>query len=153
MGRTAAIRRRLRGAAPCWLVVVTALVALSACSSGKPSAQGDGTVVKVTVRDFHISVTPKRLSAGDAVLFVNNQGPTNHEVIVVRAGASPLPLRADGVTIDEEALEKTTVGALEPGDPGKVREMRVRLTPGRYDLFCNMAGHYFGGMHTSLVVS
>jgi uncharacterized cupredoxin-like copper-binding protein len=30
--------------------------------------------------------------------------------------------------------------------------LRVRLTPGRYEFFCNMSGHYLGGMHTVIVV-
>jgi uncharacterized cupredoxin-like copper-binding protein len=30
--------------------------------------------------------------------------------------------------------------------------MRVHLTPGRYVLYCNMSGHFLGGMHTLLVV-
>jgi uncharacterized cupredoxin-like copper-binding protein len=29
----------------------------------------------------------------------------------------------------------------------------VHLAPGRYVLFCNMTGHYMGGMHSTLVVS
>ena len=38
------------------------------------------------------------------------------------------------------------------GWPGSVRELHVRLTPGRYVLLCNMSGHYMGGMHRTLVV-
>jgi uncharacterized cupredoxin-like copper-binding protein len=29
----------------------------------------------------------------------------------------------------------------------------VKLRPGRYELFCNMAGHYLGGMRAQLVAS
>jgi len=36
---------------------------------------------------------------------------------------------------------------LEPGDPGSVREVRVKLQKGRYVLICNMSGHFMGGMH------
>jgi len=70
----------------------------------------------------------------------------------VRARSSHLPLRPDGVTVDEEALERATVGVLEPGAPGSVRHLRVHLRPGRYMLICNMSGHFLGGMHTELVV-
>ena len=28
-----------------------------------------------------------------------------------------------------------------------VRGLRLRLAPGRYEVFCNMAGHFMGGMH------
>jgi uncharacterized cupredoxin-like copper-binding protein len=31
--------------------------------------------------------------------------------------------------------------------------LHLHLTPGRYVLFCNMAGHYLGGMHRTLVVA
>jgi hypothetical protein len=72
-------------------------------------------------------------------------------LIVVRA-ASPLPRRLDRVTIDEDAVESETVGALEPGEPGGTRDLRVRLTPGRYDLFYNMGGHFLGGMHAIVTV-
>jgi len=71
---------------------------------------------------------------------------------VVRAHGSSLPLRADGLTVNEEALDPVVAGTLEPGDPGSRRGLQVHLVPGRYELFCNMSGHYLGGMHTDLVV-
>ena len=106
----------------------------------------------MTERDFRISATPARVAAGDVVLSVRNRGPEQHEFIVVRARGA-LPLRVDGVTIDEDALEAAKIGGLEPGAPRSLRALRLRLAPGRYELFCNMAGHYLGGMHTQLVVS
>ena len=93
------------------------------------------------------------MSSGDVVLSVSNEGPDDHELIVVRGDVSTLPIRADGITVDEEALEEATLGALEPGAPGSVRQLPLHLEPGRYALFCNMAGHYFGGMHAELVVT
>ena len=58
----------------------------------------------------------------------------------------------DGLTVDEEAVERSEPGSLEPGAPGAVRDLTVQLKPGRYILFCNMEGHYMAGMHTELVV-
>jgi uncharacterized cupredoxin-like copper-binding protein len=98
-------------------------------------------------------VAPTRLARGDAVLSVRNRGPVHHELIVVRTSDPALPFRADGVTVDEDKVESETVGVLEPGAAGTVRQLRVRLEPGRYELFCNMAGHYLGGMHAELTVS
>ena len=54
--------------------------------------------------------------------------------------------------MNEEALAPVELGALEPGAPGSVRALTVTLHPGRYEIFCNMAGHYMGGMHAVLVV-
>lgn len=108
-------------------------------------------VVRISERDFAIKA-PERLPAGKVELAVRNTGPDAHELIAVRADGTRLPLRTDGATIDEESLEKVEAGALEPGEPGGLRHLSVRLEPGRYELFCNMAGHYAGGMHKRVVV-
>ena len=76
----------------------------------------------------------------------------DHELIVVRLQGRSLPLRQDGITVDEDALDRETAGALEPFSGGSVDTLHVHLAPGRYELFCNMAGHYLGGMHRVLVV-
>ena len=61
-----------------------------------------------------------------------------------------LPRRADGLTVNEDAIEKQTVGTLEPGMG--TRDIALHLAPGRYVMFCNMSGHFKGGMHKDLVV-
>jgi uncharacterized cupredoxin-like copper-binding protein len=123
---------------------------LGGCGSAKHAARA-GAAVSVTERDFHISA-PTTLAAGVVTFSVTNDGPERHEFIVARANGSGEPLRADGLTINEEQLQKEEVGELEPGGPGAVRTLRVKLTPGRYVFFCNMAGHFLGGMHHEVVV-
>jgi uncharacterized cupredoxin-like copper-binding protein len=116
------------------------------------SASNRGAVrLNVTERDFAVKA-PKQVRAGDVELLVHNKGPSSHELIVVRDGRGSLPFRSDGLTVDEEVLQKREVGALEPDAVGGTRKLDVRLSPGRYILFCNMTGHYLGGMHTVLVV-
>jgi uncharacterized cupredoxin-like copper-binding protein len=105
--------------------------------------------IRVSVGDFKIDA-PKHVPAGDVIFLVHNKGPDAHEFIVVRSSRS-LPLRKDGVTADETAFEKQTAGALEPGQPGSDRELRVHLKPGRYELICNMNGHYLGGMRAQVI--
>lgn len=129
-------------------VLLATLVA--GCGSAQKSSDAAG-VVGVAERDFAISA-PKQLAAGDFILRAHNQGPDEHELIVAKIGSLGLPLRSDGLTLDEEALQRTEVGVLEPGAPGSNRELAVKLTPGRYVFFCNMAGHYMGGMRTEVVV-
>jgi uncharacterized cupredoxin-like copper-binding protein len=107
--------------------------------------------LQVTERDFTVKA-PKQVRAGEVELLVHNNGPDAHELIVVRGGRRILPLRSDGLTVDEDALEKREAGILEPGTAGLTRKLSLRLAPGRYVLFCNMSGHYLGGMHTVLVV-
>ncbi len=109
------------------------------------------TALRVTERDFRISA-PKQMASGNLVVTVDNKGPDDHELIIVRATTARLPLRSDGLTADEEKLRPITAVALEPAGPGAVHRFRVQLRPGRYVLFCNMAGHLMAGMRTTLVV-
>jgi hypothetical protein len=128
-----------------------ALLASAGCGSGGHKAGAHVAVLRVSERDFRIS-SPKHVRPGDLLLSVRNRGPDAHELIVVREQSSGLPLRRDGSTVSEERLEPVILGVLEAGQPGSVRKLRLHLAPGRYQLFCNMSGHYLGGMHTKLVV-
>ena len=118
-------------------------------------------VARVTQRDFHIKA-PKRIPAGDVTFSVKNEGPDDHELLVVKEDESQgggedeeeeeaTPLRHDGLTVDEDKLGSSLVDALEPQEPG-VHTLRVNLKPGRYELFCNMAGHYLAGMEAGFEV-
>lgn len=109
-------------------------------------------MVRISEKDFRITA-PQHIAAGAVDLSVANHGPDAHELIVIRSKTASLPLRTDGSTVDEEGLERRIPGALEPGQPGATHHLHVRLRPGRYELICNMAGHYHGGMHAALIVS
>jgi uncharacterized cupredoxin-like copper-binding protein len=127
-----------------------AVLAAAGCGAGA-NAHEAVAVAAVTERDFHIAA-PAQLKAGDVALHVDNQGPDQHELIVAPLHGAALPIRGDGYTVDEESLERSEPGVLEPGTPGADRTLTVHLTPGRYVFFCNMAGHYLGGMHTIVTV-
>jgi uncharacterized cupredoxin-like copper-binding protein len=135
-----------------WIALaLLALLVVAGCGGSQSGAASVSSSIRVSERDFDIDA-PKSVSAGEVELRVDNKGPDAHELLVVRAARAKLPMRSDGLTVDEEGLEQRTVGVLEPSQPGVVRSMRVHLTPGRYVLYCNMSGHFLGGMHTLLVV-
>jgi uncharacterized cupredoxin-like copper-binding protein len=129
---------------------VVGLTAAALLAAGPGEAQRAGIPIRIVERDFSIKAA-REVGAGDVMFSVRNAGPEDHELIVVRLQGR-LPFRRDGLTLDEDALEPRTVGSLEPGLPGSTRTLRVHLAPGRYLLFCNMTGHYLGGMHVVLTV-
>ena len=133
-------------------IFVLALVT-AACSSSSQggSPRPAGSQVDVKVRDFHIKA-PTRIPAGGVTLRVSNLGPDTHELLLVRDDGRDLPLRRDDLTIDEDAVKPRTVSELEDDHPGTHRVWKLHLAPGRYELVCNMSGHYLGGMHARLVV-
>jgi hypothetical protein len=122
----------------------------SASGTSHDPASGHGSTVAVYERDFRIRTRGRPVAAGRVTLVVRNGGPDMHELIVVQ-DRGPLPMRSDGLTVDEDAVASIKAGGLEPAEPG-VRTLRLRLRRGRYIMFCNMAGHELAGMHTELVV-
>jgi uncharacterized cupredoxin-like copper-binding protein len=143
------MRRLFSLAGPVSLALI--VLAAAACSENGRTAAAPRTLVKVGERDFQISVTPNRVNPGVVRLIVRNRGPDTHELIVVRS-RTQLPLRLDGLTVNEKALNPPTVASLDGAGPGTVRQLQLRLPKGRYEFFCNMAGHFMAGMHAELVV-
>jgi uncharacterized cupredoxin-like copper-binding protein len=113
-----------------------------------------GTPVNVLLGDFTLRRDVDVVPAGTVRFRILNQGPTTHQLIVVRTDLAPdkLPLQRDGLTVNEDApgidlLDE--VGGLDIDDR---QTLVLRLAPGNYVLYCNLEGHYLGGMHASLAV-
>ncbi|HEX5223823.1 MAG TPA: plastocyanin/azurin family copper-binding protein [Solirubrobacteraceae bacterium] len=128
----------------------TALLA-AGCGSSDHAPHAAAARESINEHDFHIAA-PGTLKAGRYTFVVHNEGATDHELLIAPVTEGRLPLRPDGLTVDEEAVESKEPGALEPGSPGSVRTLTVDLRPGRYVFFCNMEGHYMAGMRSELVV-
>ena len=66
-------------------------------------------------------------------------------------GRTTQRLRGDCLGCCERVLH--TVHDLGQQGAGVVREVSVHLARGTYEVYCNMAGHYMGGMRAFLVVT
>jgi len=131
-------------------VGVFALLMPAACTV---APQPKGQVVGVTLKDFHIDTGTPSVIGGDVVMQVHNAAPATHEFVVVRTNlpADGLPIGPDGLSVNEDWLDR--VGELNEVAAGTVDTLPLQLAPGRYVFFCNLDGHYLGGMHAVLEVS
>jgi uncharacterized cupredoxin-like copper-binding protein len=145
------LSRKLRYLSCALLTAAVGLIAVGVGWSRTEVGTRTPTLIRVTERDFQIKA-PASIPSGRVRLRIRNLGPDTHELIVARLRGRQLPLRADGLTVDEEALEPLHPVVVEGMERGKGTEVSVDLPPGRYELFCNMAGHYLSGMHRTLVV-
>jgi uncharacterized cupredoxin-like copper-binding protein len=113
-----------------------------------------GTPVNVLLGDFTLRRDVDVVPAGTVRFRILNQGPTTHELSVIRTDRAPdkLPLQRDGLTINEDAPGMDFLDEAEGLDIGDRRTLALRLAAGNYVLYCNMEGHYLGGMHAALTV-
>jgi uncharacterized cupredoxin-like copper-binding protein len=133
------------------LAAALALLLLQACSS--TSFVLTGHQVNLTQHDFRIDVATTHVPAGRVVLHIHNDSPSTHEFVLVRTDlpAGHLPIAADGLSVDEDVLH--SVGEDSKVDAGTTGTLSLNLAPGRYVYFCNLEGHYMGGMHGVLEVT
>ncbi|PVU81538.1 hypothetical protein DDP54_15955 (plasmid) [Cellulomonas sp. WB94] len=110
---------------------------------------------------MRLSVDRITVPAGSVSFVATNFGNIEHELVILPLGdnqrAGTRPIGADS-KIDEEASlgEASASGAAGAGDgirPGSSGWVTLTLAPGRYELVCNLPGHYGAGMSTELTVS
>ncbi|MFL6183733.1 MAG: sulfocyanin-like copper-binding protein [Actinomycetes bacterium] len=139
------------------LVVVPAVLALAVplTLARRHDPTPRGTPVNVLLDDFTLRRDVAVVPAGTVRFRILNEGPTTHELSVIRTDRAPdkLPLQRDGLTINEDAPGMHFINEAEGIEIGDRRTLALRLAAGNYVLYCNMEGHYLGGMHAALTVS
>lgn len=114
------------------LVGMLAAVALAA-----PAAAGKKPVVRarvqVVAQEFDFALSRRTIKAGPVTVELANFGEDAHDLRLKRVGAS----------------KTLAIATVQPGDSA---DLRARLAPGRYTLWCSIADHRKLGMEAQLVV-
>jgi uncharacterized cupredoxin-like copper-binding protein len=136
------------------LVLAAFALAVSLTVARRQESTPSGTPVNVRLEDFRVRMDTAVVSAGIVSFRLLGQGPTTHEFIVVRTDRPPdkLPLQPDGLTVNEEAPGVELVDEADGLDIDDRQTLDLRLAPGHYVMYCNLEGHYLGGMYAALTV-
>jgi uncharacterized cupredoxin-like copper-binding protein len=112
-------------------------------------------------RMMEVSVATFAVSAGEVSFRATNAGWMLHELVVLPLPAGQAvgarPVGPDG-TVNEagslgEASRSCGQGSGNGILPGAVGWVTLHLSPGRYELVCNLPGHYATGMYMELDVT
>jgi uncharacterized cupredoxin-like copper-binding protein len=136
------------------LVLAALAVAVPLTVARRQEPPPRGTPVNLELEDFKIQEDAAVVPAGTVSFRILNQGPTTHEYIVVRTDRAPdkLPLQRDGLTVNEEAPGIDLLDEAEGLDIDDRQTLVLDLAAGHYVMYCNLEGHYLGGMHAALTV-
>ena len=118
---------------PLLLAAVITLAAIGAAIAGIVAhASASATTIRVTEREFHITLSVRTVRAGAVTFAVHNAGRYSHA----------LELSGPGV--------KKRTPLIRPGASAK---LTVTLKAGHYAIWCPVPGHAALGMKTSLTAS
>ncbi|MHB1251919.1 MAG: sulfocyanin-like copper-binding protein [Acidimicrobiales bacterium] len=140
----------------------------SACGPTSPA----GSVVHVTLADrgnammsggtvmiVSLFASPSQVPAGDVTFVATNVGALTHELLVLpapRDGVGTRAMGVDGKVNESSSLAEASTscgrGAGAGIAPGTTSWVTLHLSPGNYELLCNVPWHYANGMYQGLTV-
>jgi uncharacterized cupredoxin-like copper-binding protein len=134
-------------------VVSVSLTNMGGPMMGRPHGMMDGAM--------RMTADRSAVAHGMVSFLVTNGGTINHELVILPLPKDQIPgTRPTGgdAKIDEsgslgEASNTCADGAGQGILPGASGWVTVTLPPGRYELVCNLPGHYAAGMNTQLTVN
>ena len=131
-------RKRVVGgpaAAVTGALVIVAIVAGCASSSGSPAAGASSVpgAIKVAASEYKFNPSTLTAPSGSVTFEVTNAGTTEHEFEIFKG--------------------ETVIDEIEGLVPGLTRNLTVNLQPGDYTYLCKLAGHDALGMKGTLAVT
>ncbi|CAA0082570.1 Uncharacterised protein [Mycolicibacterium vanbaalenii] len=113
------------------------------------------------MRMMSMVIDPATVPAGEVSFRVLNTGAWIHELTVLPLGPGE-SIGQRRIEASHQVDESAGLGHVEAscgageGEglvPGAAGWTTIALEPGRYELICNIAGHYWAGMYTELTVT
>jgi uncharacterized cupredoxin-like copper-binding protein len=137
------------------LVAILLGLVLLAGTGCAGTSSPSGAQVDVGERDFKLTASVDHVPAGWVTFQIHNVGPSTHEFNLDRTtlASDSLPLQPSSLQVSEESPQLHRIVSISQIRLGSTHDLRVRLVPGQYVIYCNLEGHYLGGMHVALAVT
>ncbi len=135
------------------LVRVTLIDKAGTIDPESPHKLGMGMKADMSMAKMGIKVSPTNAKRGAVTFDVTNLASSIvHEVIIVPVTDENqvLPFDESRNKVDTDSLQ--TLGSVNEIEPNKTASLTINLSPGKYLLYCNIAGHYMAGMWTVVTV-
>jgi uncharacterized cupredoxin-like copper-binding protein len=134
------------------------VVNVSLTDSGGPMGEGNGPMHPGAMG---LSADQTSMPHGTVSFVVTNAGAVKHEMVILPMDASQVagtrPFGGDAKVAEADSLGAASnsggSGSGEGIEPGASSRVTVTLAAGRYELVCNLMGHYVSGMYRQLTVT
>jgi uncharacterized cupredoxin-like copper-binding protein len=135
------------------VVNITLIDKVGTADLNTSQALGMGLKGDMKTAKMGININPKQVPHGNVKFNVTNLASNLvHEVILARIKDENqvLPFDQNRSKVDVESV--LTLGSVAEINPNKSASLTLDLAPGKYILYCNIAGHYMAGMWTVIEV-
>lgn len=117
-------------------VAAAALAAFFLLPQGRPQPQkDDGSMINVELTEWSLGFQKLSVPADEELTFaVRNAGTLAH-----------------GLEIEGEVNGQEKKWIIDPFQPGQTKTLTVTLSPGEYEIYCQVSGHAEAGMEGTLI--
>ena len=144
------MKRSIFKAVPVALFLTVATAGCGADSNDGANATSNN--ITGTLHEWVVEVDATTAAAGDVTFTITNEGTIGHEFLVVKTdiAVGEIPLDGDHFAEPTDGIE--VINEIGEFAKGTTEALTVNLTPGTYQLVCNLPDHYEAGMHISFKV-
>ena len=114
-----------------------------------------GSAVNGLLDEWRVRADVNSVRAGPVSFTFENNGTKVHEMLVTRTDIAPgrIPVDSATNTFNEDDPASKVLDEISEFDPGQTGTVTLNLTPGTYQLVCNVPGHYANGMSMRFTVT
>jgi uncharacterized cupredoxin-like copper-binding protein len=119
-----------------------------------PRGMGMGKMSDLAMAMMGITPDKTEVPAGKVTFAVSNDSKNiEHEMVLAPIASADvtMPYNADENRVDEDMAG--SLGEVEELEPGKSGTLTIDLKPGLYVIYCNIPGHFIGGMWSVITVT
>lgn len=112
------------------------------------------TKINVTAKEMVVLVPLATAPSGLVEFVVKNEGKKPHEFVIFKKNLLNKKLPLKGTSLDEDSPGLKNLGEISESklQSGTTQTLKLKLTPGRYLLVCNLPGHFQAGMKAEFIV-
>jgi hypothetical protein len=112
------------------------IASMPAAAGGRRASADQPARLLVAASEYRLTLSRARIRPGVAIVQLQNQGEDDHDLRLRRISRLARPTARWSLT-----------------RPGRLSELELRLSPGRYRLWCSLPGHRRLGMRAVLRVA
>jgi len=135
------------------VVAIIAAAFLTGCGAdGNAAESGISNDITGHLHEWGVETSAVAANVGEVKFTVTNDGTIGHEFLVVKTdiAVGEIPLDGDHFAEPSDGLE--VIDEIGEFKVGTTETLTLNLEAGKYQLVCNLPGHYKNGMHLAFTV-
>ena len=121
-------------------------------ADGNAAESGISNDITGHLSEWAIDTSAVAAKVGEVKFTVTNDGTIGHEFLVVKTDIAVGEIPLDGDHFPEPADGLEVIDEIGEFNVGTTETLTLNLEAGKYQIVCNLPGHYKNGMHLSFEV-